>query len=108
MMSKRWYKIPSSTPIEDLMQLENAAKFKSWLAEIARNCAREWVRKQRGEVVSLDEVDEGVLQTQDSPDEQLIRLEQRELIRRTMEPRFRRKTGTLRVHSTLTAQATMN
>ena len=58
-----------------LMQLENAAKFKSWLAEIARNCAREWVRKQRGEVVSLGEVDEGVLQTQDSPDEQLIRLE---------------------------------
>ena len=36
-------------------------------------------------VVSLGEVDEGVLQTQDSPDEQLIRLEQRELIRRTME-----------------------
>ena len=68
-----------------LTQLENAAKFKSWLAEIARNCAREWVRKQRGEIVSLGEVDEGVLQTEDSPDEQLIRLEQRELIRRTME-----------------------
>ncbi len=68
-----------------LAQLEDAAKFKSWLAEIARNCAREWVRKQRGEVVSLGEVDEGVLQTQDSPDEQLIRLEQRELIRRTIE-----------------------
>ena len=68
-----------------LTQLENAAKFKSWLAEIARNCAREWVRKQRGEVVSLGEVDERGLQTQDSPDEQLIRLEQRELIRRTIE-----------------------
>ena len=68
-----------------LTQLENAAKFKSWLAEIARNCAREWVRKRRLNTVSLDEVDEGVLQTQDSPDEQLIRLEQRKLIRRIME-----------------------
>ena len=35
--------------------------------------------------MSLDEVDEGVLQTQDSPDAQLTRLEQRELIRRTIE-----------------------
>ena len=32
-----------------LTQLEDAVKFKSWLAEIARNCAREWVRKQRGQ-----------------------------------------------------------
>ena len=68
----------------DLPQIEDTVKFKSWLAEIARNCARQWVRKQRINTVSLDEVDEGVLQTQDSPDEQLMRLEQRELIRRTM------------------------
>ena len=68
-----------------LAQLENAAKFKSWLAEIARNCARQWVRKRRISTVPLDEVGEGVLQTQDSPDEQLTRREQRELIRRTME-----------------------
>ena len=68
-----------------LTQLEDAVKFKSWLAEIARNCARQWVRKRRINTVSLDEVGEGVLQTQDSPDEQLARLEQRELIRRTME-----------------------
>ena len=68
-----------------LTQLENAAKFKSWLAEIARNCARQWIRKRRINTVSLDEVGEGALQTQDLPDEQLARLEQRELIRRTME-----------------------
>ena len=70
---------------QGLTQLEDTTKFKSWLAEIARNCARQWVRKQRINTVSLDEVGEGVLQTQDSPDEQLTRLEQRELIRRTME-----------------------
>ena len=68
-----------------LTQLENTAKFESWLAEIARNCARQWFRKQRDETVSLDEVSEDMLQTEDSPDERLTRLEQRELIRRTME-----------------------
>ncbi|RKU32371.1 hypothetical protein C6496_24120 [Candidatus Poribacteria bacterium] len=68
-----------------LAQLEDTVKFKSWLAEIARNCARQRVRKRRINTVSLDEVGEGVLQTEDSPDEQLTRLEQRELIRRTME-----------------------
>ena len=68
-----------------LTQLEDVVKFKSWLAEIARNCARQWVRKRRINTVPLDEVGEGVLQTQDSPDEQLARQEQRELIRRTME-----------------------
>ena len=68
-----------------LAQLENAEKFKSWLAEIARNCALQWIRKRRINTVSLDEVGEGVLQTADSPDERLTRQEQRELIRRTME-----------------------
>ena len=68
-----------------LTQLENRKKFKSWLAEIARNRARNWLRKQRGDTVSIDEVSEHLLQTEDSPDERLTRLEQRELIRRTME-----------------------
>ena len=68
-----------------LTQLEDAVNFKSWLAEIARNCARQWVRKRKINTVSLDEVDEQVLQTQDSLDEQLVRQEQRELIRRTMD-----------------------
>ena len=70
---------------QGLRQLEDATKFKSWLAEITRNRARNWLRKQQGETVSIDEVNEGVLQTEDLPDERLARLEQRELIRRTME-----------------------
>ena len=70
---------------QGLKQLEDATKFKSWLAEITRNCARQWLRKQRGETVSLDEVSEEMLQTEDSPDERLTQQEQRELIRRTME-----------------------
>ena len=68
-----------------LAQLEDTAKFKSWLGEIAQNCGRNWLRKQRDDTVSIDEVSEQVLQTEDSSDEQLIRQEQRELIRRTME-----------------------
>ena len=70
---------------QGLRQLEDATKFKNWLAEITRNCARQWLRKQRGETVSLDEVSEEMLQMADSPDERLTRQEQRELIRRTME-----------------------
>ena len=70
---------------QGLRQLEDAAKFKSWLAEITRNRARNWLRKEQGETVSLDDVSEHLLQTKDSPDERLARLEQRELIRRTME-----------------------
>ena len=70
---------------QGLTQLEDSAKFKSWLAEITRNCARQWLRKQRGETVSLDDVSEDMLQTEDPPDERLILQEQRELIRRTME-----------------------
>ncbi len=70
---------------QGLRQLEDATKFKGWLAEITRNRARNWLRKQQGETVSIDEVSEGILQTEDSPDERLARLEQRELIRRTME-----------------------
>ncbi len=70
---------------QGLRQLEDATKFKSWLAEITRNRARNWLRKQQGETVSLDDVSEHLLQTEGSPDERLARLEQRELIRRTME-----------------------
>ena len=70
---------------QGLRQLEDTTKFKSWLAEITRNCARQWLRKQRGETVPLDEVSEDVLQTVDSPDERLTQQEQREVIRRTME-----------------------
>jgi len=68
-----------------LTQLEDISKFKSWLGEIAQNCGRNWLRKQRGETVSIDEVSEEILQTQDLPDERLTRQEQTELIRRTME-----------------------
>ena len=70
---------------QGLTQLYDTTKFKSWLAEITRNCARQWLRKQRGETVSLDDVSEEMLQTEDPPDERLTRQEQRELIRRTME-----------------------
>ena len=70
---------------QGLRQLEDATKFKGWLAEITRNRARNWLRKQQGETVSLDDVSEDMLQMEDSPDERLTQLEQRELIRRTME-----------------------
>ena len=67
-----------------LAQYEERTKFRSWLAKIARNRALNWQREHRTNTVSINEVGEGALQYADSPDEQLIRDEQIELIRRAM------------------------
>ena len=68
-----------------LPQLEDAAKFKSWLAEIARNCVRDRLRGHRVDTVSINEVSENALQTPDALPDQLIRAEQRALIRNAVE-----------------------
>ena len=68
-----------------LTQLQDTAKFKSWLAEIARNRARDRLRKQRVDTILIDEVSEHTLQTPDTVENELIRDEQRELIRRAMD-----------------------
>ena len=67
-----------------LAQYEEQTKLKSWLAKIARNRALNWSREQRMDTISIDEVDEPTVQMSESPDECLIRDEQRELIRRAM------------------------
>lgn len=67
-----------------LSQLEDTTKFRSWLAEIARNCARNSMRKRRVDTVSIDEVSADTLRTWESPSAQLIRDEQIELIRDAM------------------------
>ena len=68
-----------------LPQLEDTKRFKGWLTRIARNRALNWLREQRIDTVSIDEVSEYTLQISESLDEGLIRDEQRELIRRAME-----------------------
>ena len=67
-----------------LAQYEEQTKLKSWLAKIARNRALNWLREGRIDTVSINEVSESALQSPDSPDEQLLRDEQRELIRRAL------------------------
>ena len=68
-----------------LAQYEERTKFRSWLAKIARNRALNWLRTQRMDTVSINEVEEHTLQTPNTLDDQLVRDEQRELIRRAME-----------------------
>ena len=67
-----------------LAQYEEQTKFRNWLATIARNRALNWLREQRIDTMSIDEVEEHALQTPNTLDDQLIRDEQRELIRRAM------------------------
>ncbi len=68
-----------------LSKYEEQTKFRSWLATIARNRALNWLRTQRMDTVPINEVEEHTLQTPNTLDDQLIRDEQRELIRRAME-----------------------
>ena len=68
-----------------LPRLKDTASFNAWLAEIARNCARDRLRKRRLETVPIDEVGPHKLETSDAPEARLIRDEQIELIRGAME-----------------------
>ena len=68
-----------------LAQYEEQTKFRSWLATIARNRALNWLREQKMDTVSINEVEEHTLQAPNTLDDQLIRDEQRELIRRATE-----------------------
>ena len=67
-----------------LARYEEKKRFKSWLAKIARNCALNWQRAQRADTVSINDVSEGTLRAVDSPDEQLIRDEELEMVQRAM------------------------
>ncbi len=68
-----------------LTRYEEQTKFRSWLATIARNRALNWLRGQRMDTVSINEVEERALQIPNTLDDQLIRDEQRELIHRAMD-----------------------
>ncbi|MDE0043715.1 MAG: RNA polymerase sigma factor [Candidatus Poribacteria bacterium] len=68
----------------NLPQLKDAASFNGWLTEIARNCARDRLRKRKLETVPIDEVRPHTLETSDAADVRLIRDEQIELIRGAM------------------------
>ena len=49
-----------------LAQYEEQTKLKSWLAKIARNRALNWLREQRIDTVSINDVSEDILQSTDS------------------------------------------
>ena len=67
-----------------LARYEERTRFRSWLAKISRNRALNWQREQRADTVSINEVSECALRVVDSPDEQLIRDEELEMVQRVM------------------------
>ena len=67
-----------------LGQIEEGAKFRNWLAKIARNRSLNWRREQRADTLSINVVGESALQDADSFDERLIRDEKLEMVRRAM------------------------
>ena len=64
----------------NLHQLSKPERFGSWLDTIAQNQCRDWMRKNRGQTIPLDEVDANLLNADDSPEHASIEAEQRQMI----------------------------
>ncbi len=64
----------------NLHQLANPDHFSHWLVTIARNQCRDWIRKHRSRTIPIDEVDENLLNSDNSPERESIEAEQQQII----------------------------
>ena len=64
----------------NLHQLSMPERFGSWLDTIAQNQCRDWLRKNRIQTVPIDEVEENLLNSDDSPEHCSVEAEQRRII----------------------------
>ena len=64
----------------NLHQLSKPDRFSYWLITIAQNQCRDWKRKNRGHTIPIDEVDENLLNSDDSPERKSSQAEQRQII----------------------------
>ncbi|MDE0042969.1 MAG: sigma-70 family RNA polymerase sigma factor [Candidatus Poribacteria bacterium] len=63
-----------------LHQLSKPEHFGSWLEAIAQNQCRDWMRKNRVQTVSIDDVEENLPNCEDSPEQNSVETEQRRII----------------------------
>ena len=69
----------------NLRQLSKPERFGAWVATIAQNQCRDWMRKNRIQTVPIDEVEEKALQSDDSPERNSVEAEQRRIIAQAIE-----------------------
>ena len=69
----------------NLHQLSKPERLGSWLDRIAQNQCRDWMRKNRVQTVPIDEVDENLPNSDDSPEQNSVEAERRRIIAQAIE-----------------------
>ena len=69
----------------NLHQLSKPERFGSWLDAIALNQCRDWMRKNRVQTVPIDEVEENLPNSDDSPEHRSVEAENRRIIAQAIE-----------------------
>ena len=69
----------------NLHQLSKPERLGSWLDRIAQNQCRDWMRKNRMQTVPIDEVDENLPNSDDSPEQNSMEAERRRIIAQAIE-----------------------
>ena len=69
----------------NLHQLSKPERLGSWLDRIAQNQCRDWMRKNRVQTVPIDEVEENLPDSDDSPEQSSVEAEQRRIIAQAIE-----------------------
>ena len=69
----------------NLHQLSKPERFGSWLDTIAQNQCRDWMRRNRVQTVPIENVEENLLNREDSPDQNSVEAEQRRIIAQAIE-----------------------
>ena len=82
----------------NLHQLSKPERFGSWLDTIAQNQCRDWMRKNRVQTVPIDEVEENLLNSDDSPEHRSVEAEQRRIIAQAIDTLPRTERQIARAH----------
>ena len=73
------------TAYRNMHQLSNPDRFSYWLATIARNQCRDWIRRNQSHTIPIDDVDENLLNSDNSPERESIAAEQQQIIAKAIE-----------------------